>query len=526
MNITSRERFSFFSYLQTNYQTVVFVVYIILLSIAIAHHEPWMDEAQAWLLAKDLGVKDLLIKYLRYEGSPGLWHLILMIPAKLGLPYFTINIVSGIFSSAGVWLFLRYAPFPPLIKVLYPFSFFVFFQYGVVARSYCLIAPILFLLALTYDRKNTHPFRFILLLCLLANVSAHTFLIAGSIAFLHFIDVIKNRKDFDSRLLKRHLFAIAAFGLVALLVIFIVMTPPDQIYAGSMNWGLDNFIWVTKRMTGGSLVLNEFGNFYWLSGVLSLGVFIVTVIWLSKNKMSLLYLLPLLLLSILFAIKYRNWWHQGVLFLLWIFVLWISYERYRDSPRRPFARTLLGAICFVLAVQVYWCIDSLAYDLTHNYSASRTVAKYIKAKRLHKDKIYVSGWRNISILPYFPKNIFYNHNSGSPLRFWNWSVNNVTSVGAEPPILDTIGCEQPATVIFASDHIPGGKRIELPGYKATAFFRGYLCWKTGVIEPECYLLFTKKTEEEKRADMEKSLAEALEKTGYTNNAISSQKPLR
>jgi hypothetical protein len=31
---------------------------------------------------------------------------------KLNLPYFTLNIISGIISASGVWLFLRYSPFP------------------------------------------------------------------------------------------------------------------------------------------------------------------------------------------------------------------------------------------------------------------------------------------------------------------------------------------------------------------------------------------------------------------------------
>jgi len=127
MNITLTKRVPVAEYIKERYQLIVFAIFATLLGIAVSHHEPWMDEAQAWLLAKDTGVKELLLKYLRYEGSPGLWHLILMVPAKLGLPYFTINILSAVFAATGVWLFIKHAPFPPLIKILYPFTFFVFF---------------------------------------------------------------------------------------------------------------------------------------------------------------------------------------------------------------------------------------------------------------------------------------------------------------------------------------------------------------------------------------------------------------
>lgn len=512
MNITITNRFSVFEYVKERYQVIVFAIYVTLLAIAVSHHEPWMDEAQAWLLAKDTGFKELFLKYLRYEGSPGLWHLILMVPAKLGLPYFTINILSAIFAATGVWLFIRYSPFPALIKILYPFSFFVFFQYGVVARNYCLISPILFLIAINYSKKNERPYLFTLLLCLLANISAHTFLIAGSIAFVHFIDIVKGWKNMDSRTKTHQLTSLFIFGLMALLVIFMIMTPPDQIYAGYINWDLLNLWLVSKRMLGGSLVMNEYSHLPWLFGTVSAAIFAISVLWFSKNKLGLLYLLPLILLSILFGIKYRNLWHQGVLFLLWIFVLWISYEKYRAEKPAGLSKAVVAGMAVVLLVQVYWCADAISYDLYHNYSASYSVAKYIKAKGLDKEKIYISGWKNISILPYFSKNIFSNHNNGSNHRFWNWSVNNVTSVGASQEVLDTIECLQPGVVIFASDHIPRRQRIELPGYKAVAFFKGYLCWKTGLSEPECYLIFRKQEPEPEKIVYENKLADSKNKT--------------
>src|SRR5215203_1893073 len=123
-----KHKFNFFASqnLKARYCFAIFVAYAAVLTIAVAHHEPWMDEAQAWLLAKDTNPVELFVQYLRYEGSPGLWHLILMVPAKLGFPYVTLNIVSAVIAAAGVFLFLRFSPFPPAVKILFPFSYFVF----------------------------------------------------------------------------------------------------------------------------------------------------------------------------------------------------------------------------------------------------------------------------------------------------------------------------------------------------------------------------------------------------------------
>lgn len=506
MNISLVNRSAIIEIIKERYKIITFAVYVVLMAVAVAHHEPWMDEAQAWLLAKDTTPAELLVKYLRYEGSPGLWHLILMIPAKLGLPYFTINILSAIFAATGVWIFIRYSPFPRFIKILYPFTFFVFFQYGVVARNYCLISSILFLIAICYPAKKEKPYIFILLLCLLANISAHTFLIAGSIAFVHFIDVLKDWKNMSARSRTHNLVSLFIFAIMAILVILIIITPPDQIYAGYIKTSVENFWLVSKRMIGGSMIMNEYTHNPWLSGTICYIIFLSSVIWFSRNKLMLLYFLPLVLLCTLFALKYRNLWHQGVLFLLWIFVLWISFEKYRDKELRGLAKRVIGGLAIALAVQIYWCIVAVTYDFHHNYSAGFSVAKYIKANKFDKQTIYASGWKNISILPYFSKNIFYNHNKGSGHRFWNWSTSNVTSVGASEKVIDTIECLQPQLVIFSSDHIARKQKIELNGYKAIAFFRGHLCWKTGLSEPECYLIFKKLTEQEKLLQEKDSLA--------------------
>src|ERR1700739_158444 len=54
-------------------------LWIAIVTFTIRYHEKWADEAQAWLLARDLDLKTLWFHELRYEGSPGLWHTILWI---------------------------------------------------------------------------------------------------------------------------------------------------------------------------------------------------------------------------------------------------------------------------------------------------------------------------------------------------------------------------------------------------------------------------------------------------------------
>ena len=160
---------------------MILFAYTVWIIIILPEHEPWTDEAQAWLLARDASLPDLLWKYLRYAGTPGLWNVLLAIPAKLGLPYFTLNITGALSALAGVFLLVRFSPFPLWLKALLPFTYFLAYQYAVVARSYCLLAPLLFATAIFRRQRSTRYWPFALTLGLLSHVSFHGTLMAGAI---------------------------------------------------------------------------------------------------------------------------------------------------------------------------------------------------------------------------------------------------------------------------------------------------------------------------------------------------------
>ena len=65
---------------------LIFTIYLTFTFIVMINHEAWSDEAQAWLLVRDLDFFSLL-KQLAIEGHPSLWYLILFPFVKLGFPY-------------------------------------------------------------------------------------------------------------------------------------------------------------------------------------------------------------------------------------------------------------------------------------------------------------------------------------------------------------------------------------------------------------------------------------------------------
>ncbi|MDQ6746821.1 MAG: hypothetical protein M3010_01750, partial [Candidatus Dormibacteraeota bacterium] len=348
----------------------VIAAYAAGLAVVIPRHEPWFDEAQAWLVARDSTLSELLATRMRYEGSPPLWHLLLMPAAKLHLPYPTINLLAAVISLLGVVLLVRRAPFPPLVRALLPFSFFIFYQYGVVARSYCLLAPLLFALALAHPRKLDRPWRWCILLILLANVSVHGFLIAGCLQLLHLVEVRRAWPAMDRLRRRAQLLSSAALALAAGVILYEIRPPADLSAGSGTNLSPLQFLRTAPENLIHALGVN----------VLSVLVLAVTLWWFWRTRTLLLFVLPALAVLLLFSVKYFNVWHEGTIFLLWVFVLWVSFARSPVDQRRPLPRqAATAAVLLSLVVQVTWTANSVRYDWGHNYSGSRAMAAYLTA---------------------------------------------------------------------------------------------------------------------------------------------------
>lgn len=489
-------------FLRKSWIYITFALYCILLVIAILRHEPWFDEAQAWLLARDSSIKDLMTKYMRYEGSPGLWHLLLTIPTKLHLPYAFLNIFSGSIAALSVFLFLRYSPFPKIIKLLYPFSFFALYQYAVVARSYVLLPLLLFLIAMAYENKMNRPVRYTVLLILLANVSLHGFIISLGLLSVYYIEILISYIKIKSPIKPRNLIPLISFSIITAFIIYQLKPPADIVTFASLRWDLSAFYTRTICMLGDALLTNitiAANNktfFYSLSQVAFDITLVLTLFWLILRRKLLIFVVPLIGLGVLFTTVYANVWHQGTLLYLWLFVLWISFNDKDKLPEPvPKVRQLVTlAMALVLSVQVYWAFNSFIYDYKYNYSASREVADYIKNNGLDEKLIYMTSFHTISILPYFDKNIFCNYLGGNKPSFWLWSRNN--NVYSEPylnlsqynPDYIVLGVKKYSSQRVLLDYtlLPA-----LPGYKLEKCFDGGLYWKDKLFETDSFAIYAR-----------------------------------
>lgn len=148
--------------------------YIFVNLFLLFYHEPWRDEAQVWLLSRDLPLWKLP-RQMSYEGHPCLWHVIMYPFAHFGLPYFMQNVIAFIIVTCAAALLIFQSHFPFYVKTILVFSPLLTYYYPVIARNYCLIPLFLFLLAYWYPSRMERPIRYTLVIALL--VQSHAVMI-------------------------------------------------------------------------------------------------------------------------------------------------------------------------------------------------------------------------------------------------------------------------------------------------------------------------------------------------------------
>lgn len=152
---------------------VILAVYSVLTFLGAINHELWLDEAQAWVILRDVPLAELP-HVLNIEGHPPLWYAILYPFVKLGFPTEYVSLISWFFMALGAAVLLFKVKLPLLLKAAILASSGFIYLNSVMLRVYCLIPPLLFLILWIYPKRREHAVLYGLLIALLANT--HVFI--------------------------------------------------------------------------------------------------------------------------------------------------------------------------------------------------------------------------------------------------------------------------------------------------------------------------------------------------------------
>jgi hypothetical protein len=436
----------------------------------IVHHEPWADDAQAWQLARSLSLRELFQTYIRYEASPGLWHFLLWILIRVHVSYAGLHWICGGIAVAATALLVFKSPFPRYLKLMLPFTFFLVFQYAVVARSYVLVPPILYLIATRWKKS---PIVIALLLSLLANLSLHAAVLSGGVATVFFLEHVRT-SGLKGACKSRQLLCAAPILIGMYSFALWTAWPPHDLMA---------HIAATRVQQSNAFLVKFLSSIFmgicrpW---ILAVPFWIVIALWLSARK-SLFYLIPVLLFAIFSGEVSVGWWHGGLLIPLLTSLLWITWP---NQGALPSGRETAGRIVFAMlaGLQITWAIYAVEFDYRNPYASALATSQFLRPLIAQRKTIaltslsdpYCDAYHAVGILPYFDENIFVN----MPYPFWLWSDGNPTeklfdqALLSRPSIIVVEGRSQATKDVSINMKDPKIDLLSQSGYRMTNMFCG------------------------------------------------------
>ena len=432
---------------------LAFVLYIAIIAIVMCFHEPWFDEAQSWLIARDSPIASIFSVRPHYEGHPPFWNLLLAIAAKSGVPYeFGIKGIQLICASLlGAWLIFK-SPFKhasSLATFLIPFTYFVCFQYGVTSRPYALLCLSLLVAAHCWnsaDSKTSSAWKLaisLMFMCLLS-VYGIAFAAGFTIAWIWRVfskNINENLNEDLSKTRNKTLNFSAIFHAIKVTI--------ASNLARFISWGLIAIFgvanlalaWPAKNafatratIDGNSTIAkcfafifvmpseSMFTSFYGdismrrmpfdflpitICTMFSLVIWAFAIKIAKRRKLLAVLVIPYLVLTIV-AVRYFTLHHAGLIFVFLLSVLWISHIKEplssKDIPAifvkiaptkfrfiKNKALKINVLISIILAPSLIWNAFACVNDILFDYSPSKAVAQYISRNHL-QNKRFVASW--------------------------------------------------------------------------------------------------------------------------------------
>jgi len=197
------------------------------------------------------------------------------------LDYEFLRYISLFFGVLGVLVFVYYSPFPKPVKVILPFTYFIFYQYTVVARSYCLFALVIFAIGIFHKHRFEKPLAYSALISLL--VYSHSFcaLTAVGLIGMHVLDLFRERRRLTKGEINRNLACIAIPIAVGCFLLYQVFPIRQRTLSTRWHFDIDHTLHVLN------LSLNE--TFVGITA-LSLTILLISAFWFWQRKVLLLYL--------------------------------------------------------------------------------------------------------------------------------------------------------------------------------------------------------------------------------------------
>ncbi len=389
---------------ETAFALILTLIFLAAAGFVLSRHEIWRDEAQAWLLAKDSRSLDDLALRIKFDGHQALWYWGLFAISRFTASPAGMQIWHLLIAAAAVFLFARFAPFPRAARILFAFSYYAFYEYGVISRNYGIGLLTLFFVCAAWKQRR----RSLLLpaLALLLMAQTNTTMVIPAVAFTIVLaaEALILRKEGRPRFL---VFA-AAVVLIGLGVgLYQAMPDASSTYAKSIDVEVQpQKAYFIYRVIGksfltlqdpkphfwGTSILNRYPSAPLTTPLLSGLILLFALIALIDRPRALAFgVMACGALCVFFYVAYLGYIrHHGSLFLVFLAAMWMAAEEkaapwggaWLRGAARWGRKAAPAVITGLLAVQTAATGVAAAYDVRLPFSQGRRAAAYIREQGL------------------------------------------------------------------------------------------------------------------------------------------------
>ena len=457
---------------------VIWVVFIAL-SLSIApYHELWADEIQAFLIARDAPISDIISVIPHQEGQPSLWHLLLKGLIVLFGENLNITFVSITIMSLAVGIFLFGYQVPLIYKILIPFGHYFLYQYNIISRNYCLAYLALAILGYMYPLRHKYIWRYAFTLLLLAESTSFLTPVAAVLGCLWLYEAYKNPPHKLTQYIAP-MVMLASFGLLFLWQILPINTAQYNIriediknYPHNVIAHFPEAFFVGKYLATNLLFLAVVA---WVS--IKFVISADFIIKIKAHKTSALYitLVWVIFVAVYFAVR-PMFYHQGLIWGLFLCSVYMFFPNYIQNKKH-----YLFVAC--LFMQIYWSFVSISFDVKHPYSAQLEVMQILQKHNLLPRKIQTIGFHTLPLQTLLSRENLYLP-ADTPL-YWQWTQDDLKRRYTD---IQKIVDEHHDILVVDAFEAP---RIDLSYYEnpdvfyiykipAAAVYKGYLFYEQGL----------------------------------------------
>lgn len=389
-------------------------LFAIIAALLLSRHEMWIDEVQAWLIARDSDSLTQIIDNLRYESHPPLWHLLLMPLAHSVGNIASMQVLHWLISVLAVALFVRCAPFEYYNKILFVFGYFILYEYTAISRNYNLGVLFIFCFCLICKGRETRFELASLALVLLALSSAMGAIVAVALLGGLLFEALVAPGYFGALSARRkRLFAAAVLSaMVAIgLVLYQLRPPTDSGIARDWLLALDREQ-INDTLAALGVAYNpvpklqlQFWNTsrfsIYLSAAFAVAAIGVAAIWMLKVRCPIAVVTLLGATGGLLLFFYAKFdgenRHHGFLFLAFVASLWLAQNRAATEPPAP-GRTAVSAVfTCVLLLHLIGGGIAASIDFLHPFSNAPHLAKSVPG--IGEPDVFIAAYPDIQGVP-------------------------------------------------------------------------------------------------------------------------------